>query len=154
MEPTDLATIREIEQLKYRYVRAIDTKDWDLFRSTLADDVTATYGERLVFDDADSIVAYLRDALGPTMVTLHQVHHPEITVDGDDATGRWSLQDRVIMTEHRMILDGASSYDDRYRRGADGAWRIARTSYTRLYEYTLSLDDLPSLRMLGTWATA
>lgn len=143
----DLQSIREVEQLKYRYVRAIDAKDWDLLRSTLEPDITATYGERLYFDDSESLVRYLRDNLGPTMITLHQVHHPEIVVDGDTATGRWSLQDRVIMTEYRLLLDGASLYEDRYRRGDDGEWRIAETGYVRLYEHTVSFDDLPSFRL-------
>lgn len=147
MDATDLATIRAIEQLKYRYVRALDTKDWDLFRSTFVDDATAVYGERLEFDDADAIVAFMRENLGPTMVTLHQVHHPEIEVDGDTATGRWSLQDRVIMTEYRLLLDGASIYEDRYVRGTDGGWRIAHTGYVRLYEHTVAMDDLPSFRL-------
>lgn len=147
MDATDLVTVRAIEELKYRYVRALDTKDWDLFRSTFADDATAVYGERLEFTDADAIVAFMRENLGPTMVTLHQVHHPEITVDGDTATGRWSLQDRVIMTEYRLLLDGASIYDDRYVRGDDGEWRIAHTGYVRLFEQTVSMDDLPSFRL-------
>ena len=108
MDPTDLVTIREVEELKYRYVRALDTKDWDLFRACFTDDATATYGTRVDFTNADDIVAYMRENLGPDMVTLHQVHHPEITVDGDTATGRWSLQDRVIRTGYRLLLHGAS----------------------------------------------
>lgn len=147
MDPNDLVTIREVEQLKYRYVRALDTKDWDLFRACFVDDATATYGDRLDFSAADDIVAYMRENLGPDMVTLHQVHHPEITVDGDEATGRWSLQDRVIMTGYRLLLDGASLYEDRYRRGADGEWRIVHTGYVRLYEHMVSMDDLPSFTM-------
>jgi len=149
VDPNDLLAIREVEQLKYRYVRGLDTKDWDLFRSTLADDVVATYGARLSFAGPDEIVAYMAENLGPTMITLHQVHHPEITVDGDSATGRWSLQDRVIMTEFRILLEGASIYEDRYVRGADGEWRIARTGYERLYEHTVSLDDVPSFKLLA-----
>ena len=99
------------------------------------------------------IVGFMRDNLGPTMITLHQVHHPELSVDGDTATGTWGLQDRVIMTEHRLLLDGASYYDDDYRRGADGTWRIARTSYRRLYEHMISMDDVPSFQLTATpWA--
>ena len=37
-------------------------------------------------------------------------------------------------------------YQDRYRRGEDGRWRIAHTGYVRTYEAVLSLDDLPSFR--------
>ena len=149
MDIADLVAIREIEQLKYRYVRALDHKDWELFRSCFADDATATYGDRLEFADPDAIVAYMRENLGPSMITLHQVHHPEIELDGDEANGTWSLQDRVIMTEFRLLLDGCSCYRDRYARGADGAWRIVRTGYERIYEHIVSMDDVPSFNLLA-----
>ena len=153
MDTGDLLTVRQIEELKYRYVRALDTKDWDLFASTFTDDATATYGERLSFTGPADIVAFMRENLGPSMVTVHQVHHPEIAIDGHEATGTWSLMDRVIMTEYRFLLDGASIYRDRYRRGADGEWRIAHTGYERIYEQMISFDDVPSFNLTANkWA--
>jgi uncharacterized protein (TIGR02246 family) len=143
----DLVTIREIEELKYRYVRGLDTKDWDLFASCFTADASATYGERLDFTGPDQIVAFMKENLGPTMITVHQVHHPEITVDGDTAVAVWSLMDRVIMTEFRFLLDGASFYRDECRREADGRWRIARTTYQRIYEQMISFDDVPSFNL-------
>lgn len=147
MDAADLIAYRQIEELKYRYTRGLDHKDWDLFRSCFADDATATYGDRLEFSGPDEIVDYMRTNLGPTMITLHQLHHPELAVDGDTATGTWSLMDRVIMTEFRLLLDGASTYHDRYQRGADGAWRIAHTGYERIYEHMVSMDDVPSFKL-------
>jgi hypothetical protein len=143
----DLLAMRAIEELKYRYVRGLDHKDWDLFRSCFADDATASYGDRLEFSSADEIVAYMSSTLGPAMITVHQVHHPEIELDGDAATGTWALMDRVIMTEYRILLDGASTYHDRYVRGDDGTWRIAHTGYERIYEHMVSFDDVPSLNL-------
>ena len=140
-------TIRHLEALKYRYVRALDTKDWDALGELFEPDATALYGERLDFSGADEIMTFMRENLGPTMITLHQVHQPELEVDGDEATGIWSLQDRVIMTEYRMILDGYAIYHDRYRRGADGTWRIAHTGYDRIYESMMSMDDVPSFKL-------
>lgn len=149
MDAADLVTFRELEELKYRYTRALDHKDWALFRSCFVDDATATYGGRLEFGSADEILAYMQENLGPAMITLHQVHHPELVVDGDVATGTWSLQDRVIMTEFRLLLDGYSTYHDRYVRGDDGAWRIAHTGYERVYEHIVSMDDVPSFNLLA-----
>jgi hypothetical protein len=147
MDASDLVTIREIEQLKYRYLRALDEKDWVLFRSVFTDDASATYGERLSFTSADEIVDSMSATLGPTMITMHQVHGPEIAVDGDEATGIWSLQDKVIMTDFRLLLDGMSIYRDTYRRGEDGVWRIAVTGYVRQFEHMVSMDDLPSFKL-------
>lgn len=154
MDVNDLVTYRELEELKYRYFRALDHKDWDLFATVFTPDATAVYGSRLAFTGPGDIVSYMQENLGPTMITLHQVHHPELTVDGDNATGTWSLMDRVIMTEYRFLLDGMSTYRDRYERGDDGVWRIAHTGYERVYESMISFDDMPSFKLTSNkWAT-
>ena len=45
MSPHDLAAdVEAIKQVKYRYLRALDTKHWDDFADTLAEDITANYG--------------------------------------------------------------------------------------------------------------
>ncbi|MDX5318834.1 MAG: nuclear transport factor 2 family protein, partial [Actinomycetes bacterium] len=76
----------------------------------------------------------------------HHCHHPEVAVDGDRATGTWYLEDKVLMPEHRLVLEGAAFYEDRYVRTGDG-WRIEHTGYRRTYEATMSMDDLPSYRL-------
>lgn len=147
MDVDDLVTYRQLEELKYRYLRALDHKDWDLFAAVFTADATAAYGTRLTFDGPDEIVAYMRENLGPNMITVHQLHHPELVIEGDSATGTWSLMDRVIMTDYRFLLDGMSTYQDRYQRGEDGVWRIAHTGYERVYESMISFDDLPSFNL-------
>ena len=85
---------------------------------------------------------------------MHAAGQPEITVDGDKASGTWRFEDKVIATEHRVIIAGAAFYQDRYERGADGAWRIAHTGYVRTYEATVSLDDLPGFKLLAGTSVA
>lgn len=136
-----------IERLKYTYLRALDTNDWDLFASTLVPDVRGDYGSSpegtpLRFSDRDSLVDYLRGAMGSAgVVTEHAVTHPEIDVadDGRTATGTWYLHDRVIVPEFDFLLVGAAFYSDEYRLTDDG-WRIAATGYERTYEATGSLS--------------
>jgi hypothetical protein len=140
MDSTDLVTIREIEHLKYRYLRTLDLKEWDDFGQTLAEDIDATYGTRLSFTGRDQVVNYMRESLPGSIITLHQCHHPEITVDGDTATGTWYLEDKVLITEQKMMLTGASFYTDTYRRG-DGGWQIAKTTYIRTFE---AMESLPA----------
>ncbi|ORV09193.1 bile acid 7-alpha dehydratase [Mycobacterium celatum] len=143
MSPHD--DIAAIEQVKYRYLRALDTKHWDDFADTLTDDVKGDYGssvgEEHHFTNRDDLVAYMRSALGPGIITEHRVTHPEITVSGDEASGTWYLQDRVIVAEFDFMLIGAAFYRDRYRRTADG-WKISATGYDRTYEATMSLAGL------------
>jgi len=90
--------IEDIKQLKARYFRTLDTKDWEGYREVFTDDVvidtTASGGERI--NGADAFVEYLGRALAGT-TTVHQGHMPEITLTSDTtATGIWALHDIVI----------------------------------------------------------
>lgn len=140
-----MSDIDEIKQLKYRYLRALDTKHWDEFAATLTEDVSGDYGESLgaehTFSDRESLVDFMRTSLGPAIITEHRVSHPEITVDGDAASGVWYLQDRVIAPDFNFMLIGAAFYRDRYRRTADG-WKICTTGYDRTYDASMSLENL------------
>ena len=138
--------LRAIESLKYRYLRSLDTKDWATFESTLTEDVTGNYGESLAFSNRNELVGYMRENVGPAVITEHRVAHPEIEIDGDTARGRWYLQDRVIVAEFSFMLIGAAFYEDTYRRSADG-WRISSTGYDRTYEATVGLADVPSFAL-------
>ena len=154
----DLATLEEIRQLKYRYLRCVDQKLWDEMADVFTPDATVDYGTRvygkpLKLAGRDEIVAFFRANLGPGIITVHAAGQPEISVDGATATGSWRFEDTVIATEHRTVIIGAAFYQDRYERGADGKWRIAHTGYTRTYEATMSLDDLPSFKITSNrWA--
>lgn len=146
MDADHLIQCHAIEQLKHRYMRAVDTRDWGLLESTLTPDVTAVYGERLKFDNRDDLLKVLSRAMDGTRITVHHLHQPEVTVNGDTATGSWALMDRVIRKKERMLLEGAAFYTDEYRRES-GQWLISHTSYERLYEAEFSLDDLPSFTL-------
>jgi SnoaL-like domain len=137
----DHDTLEELRQLKYRYLRTLDLKQWDDFAQTLAPDVQASYGPTLRFDGRNAVVEFMRGSLGPAIITVHYCHHPELTVAGDTATGIWYLQDTVLITEHRMLLRGAAFYEDTYARGRDGRWRISRTGYVRSYESVETLGE-------------
>lgn len=128
-------------RLKYRYLRTLDLKQWDDFADTLTPDVQASYGPHLSFTDRTSVVDFMRASLGPAIITVHHCHHPELSADGDTATGTWYLDDTVIVTEQRLVLTGAAFYDDTYTRCADGRWRISRTGYVRSYEAVQPLPD-------------
>lgn len=137
--------LEAIRQLKYRYLRFLDTKAWEEYEETFVPEATGDYAG-LVFEDRASLVAYMRKNMPADRITLHQVHHPEITVDGDTARGTWYLQDKVIIPAYKFVLEGAAFYEDRYVRTPEG-WRIAHTGYTRTYEMTWSTEDLASLKI-------
>jgi hypothetical protein len=154
----DLAALEEIRQLKYRYLRCVDLKLWDELAEVFTPGATADYGtlalgRPLRLTGRDEIVAFLRDKLGPDIITVHFASQPEIAVDGALASGTWCFEDTAIATGHRVVIKGAAFYEDRYARGDDGRWRISHTGYVRTYEAMLSLEDLPSLKFTANrWA--
>lgn len=145
-----LDDVSAISRLKFRYLRALDTKSWEEFADTMIPEATATYSEYLQFESRDAFLAFMRNTLGPHVITEHRCDHPEIDIDGDTATGTWYLADTVLIPGHNMLLRGAAFYSDRYVRCDDGRWRIAHTGYERTYEVVLSLSDLPSLRLTSS----
>lgn len=136
-----------IARLKYRYLRSLDTKAWDDFEACLVPEATGDYNG-LVFDDRAALVGYMRENLPAGVLTMHQVHHPEIDVDGDAGTGRWYLEDKVIVEEFKFMLEGAAFYEDRYVRGPEG-WRVSHTGYRRTWEMSYDLNDLPGVKITG-----
>ncbi len=150
----DLVSIEEIRQLKYRYFRTLDLKMWDEFGDCLAEDVKARYGtqamkEPLHYDTRADVVKFMAENLGPGIITIHIASHPEITVDGDTATGSWGFEDTVIVPDFKVMIRGGGYYVDDYRKDADGKWRIAGTKYDRIYEAMTSLEDTPSFKLIA-----
>ena len=150
----DLASIEEIRQLKYRYFRTLDMKEWDEFGDCLAEDVVARYGTQamdkpLHFDNRADVVEFMSDNLGTSIISIHIASHPEIAVEGDTATGSWGFEDTVIVPDFKVMIRGGGYYKDEYRRDPDGKWRISATKYERIYEAMTSLEDTPSFKLIA-----
>jgi uncharacterized protein (TIGR02246 family) len=125
--------LEAIRQLKARYFRTMDTKDWAGMRQVFTDDVVidTTESGGSVVEGADAFVAFLQDAIGDA-VTVHQGHMPEIELtSATTATGIWALHDIVIWPTG-MRLDGHGHYHETYEKGP-GGWRIRSSKLTRLH---------------------
>jgi uncharacterized protein (TIGR02246 family) len=121
-----------IKQLKARYFRTMDTKDWDAMRQVFTDDVvmdtTGSGGD--VVEGADRFLAFLREALD-AVVTVHHGHTPEIELtSATSATGHWAMEDMLRWPDGRE-LHGYGHYHETYEKG-EGVWRIKTSTLTRL----------------------
>ncbi|HVA74395.1 MAG TPA: nuclear transport factor 2 family protein [Acidimicrobiales bacterium] len=144
LTPEDLVEIEAIKAVKYRYIRAVDLRDWDLLATTFTEDACARYSAgKLSFDGREAIIGFLRASMPPReMLSAHRVHHPEIELTGPDtATARWALDDVVIFAASNLMIRGAAYYEDELVK-LDGEWRIRRTGYRRLYEESLQRDGI------------
>jgi hypothetical protein len=131
-----LLAIESIKQLKARYCRYLDAKDWATWRSIFTDDFvsdTAEAGGKLV-TGADDFVAFTRNNIGRrSQATAHQVHAPEIELtSATTALGVWALQD-VVRFGPGVTLVGYGHYHETYENIA-GKWLIKSSKLTRLRE--------------------
>lgn len=135
-DPTALLEIQAIKQLKARYCRYLDTKDWEAWRDVFTDDFvsdTAEAGGKVIIG-ADEFVAFIRTTLGKSsQPTVHQVHAPEIELTSPTtARGVWALED-VVRLAPGLNLNGYGHYHETYVK-IDGQWRIKTSKLTRLRE--------------------
>jgi uncharacterized protein (TIGR02246 family) len=124
--------VEAIKQLKARYFRTMDTKDWAGMRQVFADDVVVDTTESggNVVAGADEFMAFLQDTL-KDVVTVHQGHMPEINLTSPTtATGIWALQD-ILKWPDGTEMYGYGHYHETYELTA-GSWRIKSLTLTRL----------------------
>jgi SnoaL-like protein len=126
-----LEEIEAIKQLKARYFRLLDTKQWSEFGDLFTVDATveASPNPDEIYIGRSDIVrkvsAVLREA-----TTVHHGHMPEIELTGDgSATGIWAMYDFVDLPQ--LVLHGWGHYHEQYAKQG-GIWRIHRLTLTRL----------------------
>lgn len=147
---TRLMAIEEIKQLKGRYFRFMDCKDWDGLRTIFCDDATFDARASLSLDgrgesgrSAESnnwvyrgggvIVDFIKGAIGASR-TVHHGHCHEIEIlSPDEASGVIAIEDQIWDEAGlKVTLHGCGHYHETYRR-VGGQWRIHTSRITRLY---------------------
>ncbi len=143
-----LEDIDAIQKVKARYFRSIDTCDIDTLRTLFAEDIEVDYvggTYRWELKGREALLKSLKESFNPETVGCHTGHHPEIEiVDDTTATGVWYLTDIFINYRDKTTTTGSAIYRDTYRK-IDGDWKIARTTYKRIYECTEPYDKAPNV---------
>ena len=125
----------EIANLKAEYCRAGDLAPHDVATSRaglmacFVPDATADYGF-VQFDAPEKLIDFMATAVGGGAEwMIHMLGSPLLRVDGDAATGDWTV---AVHSRRRdgetMALVGR--YSDRFRKTAEG-WRISHIGFTR-----------------------
>lgn len=154
-ELQNLVEIEKIKQLKYRYFRHLDSKQFSDIIELFTDDATTAYDNgRHSYQGREQIFKFLDESMTtPDSLTAHQAHHPEITViDENHATGIWHFEDTVHRLDFRVLIFGAGIYWDEYVK-VDGQWKIAHTGYERLWVRTEKIDEDRLLEIRSMWST-
>jgi hypothetical protein len=126
-----LIAIEEIKQLKARYCRLIDTRDYDALASVFCKDVEFVMGEAGVAHGRELLIGWLREVLA-NVTTIHHGHGHEVTIDSaTEAHGIQAFED-YARSGGIEIAHGAGLYTEVYRV-EDGAWRIAEIKQSRFF---------------------
>jgi len=124
--------IEIIKQLKARYFRTMDIKDWPGMREVLSDDVIMDSSEAggMVITGAANCISFLENTLAG-VITVHHGHMPEIALtSATTATGIWAMED-MLRWPNGSELHGYGHYHESYRK-TDGRWHISALKLTRL----------------------
>ncbi len=154
-EPPDLQVaakrleeVEAIKRLKYRYMRCLDTKQWDEMAGCFVPDATTSYGVRHSPAGVEAIMDFMRKHNLPDVITMHHVHHPEIELTGaGTARATWALQDYVISLPGDWSLHGSALYQDEYVK-LDGEWKIKHTGYKRIFSERWVRSEIKSLKLM------
>ena len=141
MEPLErLVAIQEIKNLKARYFRCIDLKQWvelaDVFTSDIRLNRASVAGDEAEWlSSREEVLVYMRSALAD-VTTCHHGHLPEITIQSTEtAKGVWPMEDHIWLPDSHPLglrtIHGYGHYIEEYRREC-GIWRIAVRELTRI----------------------
>jgi hypothetical protein len=133
-----LLAIEEIKQVRARYFRCVDTKDWDGYAALFADDVhfdVSTDDRPCVLHSPQAIIEMASAGL-KDCVSVHHGHCPEITLISDNAAaGVWAMEDMLCWNEGaaspNRTLHGYGHYVETYSK-TNGSWGIQTMKLTRL----------------------
>jgi hypothetical protein len=137
MRAEDLCDVEAIKQLKARYFRFLDTKQWRELGEVFTEDArldTRDDAPHALATGRDAIVALVSGGVGDA-VTVHHGHMPEIELTAPGrARGIWAMEDHLEFPGDppKLVVHGRGHYHEEYVRGADGRWRIASLRLVRL----------------------
>lgn len=149
MEKIDrLIAIEEIKQLKARYFRLMDTRDFDGMAFVFCRDAVFDCSEGMgvmpvggswkgnlgpVVSGRESIMAWIRESF-LNKTSVHHGHCHEVTIDSEtEAHGVIAMEDYIRTLDRETRLVHAAGYYHEQYRVEDNAWRIAKTKLSRLF---------------------
>lgn len=118
--------IGEVAALLYRYARAVDSHDWELYRSVFTADAVIDYGADVVVGDRDQVVDWMAANFSTIPMSMHYITNIEILDDdGDVATVRAMFYNPMTLPGMAEMSSCGGYYHHRLVRTPDG-WRSTR----------------------------
>jgi ketosteroid isomerase-like protein len=123
IETARIADELEIAALLYRYARAVDTKDWELYRSVFTEDAVIDYSSAgAVVGSRDEVVDWFAANFGFIPWSMHYITNIEAEVDGDTAIVRAMFYNPMQLPGMTEMSSCGGYYHHELVRTSDG-WR-------------------------------
>ncbi len=107
MDLQTLSDRAEITDLLTNYARAIDRRDWDLFRSLFTADARIDY-TRVdgIAGNVEETADFVAQAMTVFEATQHQISNIDIEIDGDEAQATAMLHNPLKLPGHPVWVAG------------------------------------------------
>jgi hypothetical protein len=117
-----------IYELRARFFRLVDEKDWPGFRACFTDDCRFDLGDGK-WISVEEYVGQVEDWLAPDVISVHRGTLPELEFHSPtEASGVWALNDYIEWPSDedgtRRGYMGFGREYDKYRK-VDGEWKIS-----------------------------
>ncbi len=138
-----LEDIEAIRNLKAKYCRRNDLKQWDEIGDCFAIDAVLEVPPVVRCQGRGEIVSFLSAAMSPVIV-VHQVHHSEIEITSETtAKGLWGEYDQIIDSRGPGTSVAYGYYVEEYAK-EDGQWRIKYERIDRIYTQITTVSQAGS----------
>lgn len=147
-----LSSREEIKELKSKFCRDVDEQNYENLQTLFSEDALiiyshlnhADYGE---YQGPEGIRDFVESMVDEIVgFRVHMIHNPILSVNGDQAEGRWYFEVPVVFKDTNTPGWVQGTYHDEFRRNEEG-WRISRLegrfNYIAQYKDGWDANNIP-----------
>ncbi len=131
-----------------RYATAIDSRDWDLFRTCFTEDCDLDYGDIGHWHGVDEVARWMADTHDPLGPTLHRITNVVVAPAAGGVTARSTVHAILVMPDRSAAVHAYGRYEDDLF-AQSGTWRVSRRRFilatTELHQPMLPAQGMPHL---------
>ncbi len=127
MDTSDQSDKRAIADLRRRWIAAMGAGDVGQLRQLMTEDVVVVHGSGLTVSGRETVARDLERYFATGSTISQEVEPQEVVVAGDWGFERALVRSSIRQADSGRVTEVKSNTWTLVRRGADGAWRVART---------------------------
>lgn len=122
--------VHAVSSVLFNYATAIDTKNWQLFRTCFHPECRTVYNDQ-TFEGVDELTNYMEHFHRYLDSSLHRVSNIEVRSSVDELTAH-SYVDALLVRQGHNTRHVAGTYQDHFVRNSHD-WVISRRVFVRVW---------------------